>query len=132
MSSLKLAVRKVLSKYAIFSGRASRSEFWWWVLFTLIVIAATRLIDGAIVGPMLGFDSFQSEAGQPLSLLVSLALLLPSIAVAARRLHDIGRSGWWLLIGLVPLIGWLVLIYFYIQPSDETNSHGSPDTFDGE
>lgn len=131
MNSLKLAARSVLSKYATFSGRASRSEFWLWVLFTLILMAITRLVDATVVGPMLGFGSFQPEAGQPLSLLVSLALLLPSVAVAARRLHDIGYSAWWLLIGFIPIIGVLVLIYFYVQPSEETNSFGSPEPFDG-
>lgn len=128
MKPMKLAARSVLSKYATFSGRAARSEFWWWALFTLIVIAITRLIDGAVIAPMLGFGSFEPRAGQPLSLIVSLCLVLPSIAVAARRLHDIDRSGWWLLIGLVPVVGTLVLLYFYIQPSGGPNSFGAPKT----
>lgn len=118
------AVKSVLSRYATFSGRAVRSEFWWWVLFVLAVGAITNLIDGALVAPILGFQAFEENAGQPLSLLVSLALLLPSLAVSVRRLHDIGRSGWWILIGLIPVIGTILLIYWYAQPgSDDANQY---------
>jgi uncharacterized membrane protein YhaH (DUF805 family) len=126
MEKMSLAVRTVLSKYATFEGRASRAEFWWWGLAVLLLQLATQLIDGFLIGPMLGFDAGAENAGQPLSLLVSLALLLPALAVAVRRLHDTGRSGWWLLIGLVPLIGALVLLWFYIQPSDDANEWGPP------
>ncbi|MEH6836847.1 MULTISPECIES: DUF805 domain-containing protein [Falsihalocynthiibacter] len=121
-----LASRTVLSKYATFSGRASRPEFWWWVLSITVILAITRLIDGVIIAPLLGFDTFQSGSGQPLSFLISLAVILPNIAVAMRRLHDIGKSGWWLLIALLPVIGFLVLIYFYIQPSDKGDNEFGP------
>ena len=81
-----------------------------------------------VIAPLLGFERFQMEAGQPLSLLVTLALIIPNIAVGVRRMHDIGRKGWWLLIGLIPMIGFFVLLYFYVQPSDETaNDYGEPD-----
>lgn len=119
------SVSTVLSKYATFSGRAARPEFWWWILFFFILTAVTQLIDATIFGPMLGFGIGDSESGQPLTVLVSLALLLPNIAVAARRLHDIGRSGWWILICLIPIIGFLVLLYWYIQPSEgDKNQYG--------
>jgi uncharacterized membrane protein YhaH (DUF805 family) len=124
------AVKTVLSKYATFSGRASRSELWWWILAVFILLIITRIIDGAVIAPTLGFSSFEPNAGQPLSLLVSLAFLLPNIAVGARRFHDIGKSGWWILIGLVPLVGTLVLIYFFVQPSDDANEYGPPNPFD--
>jgi uncharacterized membrane protein YhaH (DUF805 family) len=99
------AVRSVFSQYATFSGRAVRSEFWWWVLFTIIV---------AIV---LGAVEYLAGLGDwaPLSGLFGLATLIPNLAVSVRRLHDIDRTGWWLLIGLVPIVGWLVLLWFYIQ-----------------
>ena len=109
------AVRSVLSKYATFSGRAPRSEYWWWVLFYFLLILAVGIIDGAVIAPMLGFEAFSEDGGQPLTLLVSLAVLLPGLAVGARRLHDIDRTAWWLLLWLVPVIGFIVLIYWFIQ-----------------
>ncbi len=113
------AVKTVLGKYAIFSGRAARPEYWWWVLATVILFFVLGLIDGALVAPMMGFEAFEPNAGQPLSVIASLALLVPNLAVAARRLHDTDRSGWWLLLGLIPLIGSLVLIFFLVQKGTE-------------
>lgn len=130
MNSAVQATRMVLSKYATFSGRATRSEFWWWVLSVFVVLAISRLIDGALIAPMLGFESFQEEAGQPLSVIISLLILLPNLAVGARRLHDIGKSGWWLLMGLIPVVGFVVLLYFDVQPSEENaNEFGLPEPF---
>ncbi len=88
------AVKICMSKYVDFSGRASRSEFWWFFLFTIILSVLTGWIK--YVGP-----------------LVSLAILLPSIAVGVRRLHDTDRAGWWYLLVFVPLIGFIVLIIFW-------------------
>ena len=68
---------------------------------------------------MLGFEPFAEEAGQPLRMLAGLALFLPTLAVTVRRLHDIDRSGWWYLLSLIPIIGILVLLYWYIQPGTE-------------
>ena len=110
------AVKHVMSNYANFSGRARRSEFWWWVLALILLQIVTSIIDGALIAPMLGAEAFSPEAGQPLSLLVALALLIPCIAVSVRRLHDLDRSGWWYLLGLVPIIGPLVLLFWYVQP----------------
>ena len=111
------AVTSVLSKYATFSGRATRPEYWWWILAVFIILTATQVIDGAVIAPMLGFERFEENAGQPLSVVAILALLLPTLAVAVRRLRDTGKSGWWILIGLIPVIGGLVLIYWFVQPS---------------
>lgn len=125
MEQMSHAVRTVLSKYATFQGRAPRSEFWWWVLAIFLLLLVTRLIDGALAAPLLGFSAFAPEAGQPLSFLVALGVIVPNIAVGVRRLHDTGRSGWWILIGLIPLIGTLILLYFYIQPSEQgDNAYG--------
>ncbi|WP_170479672.1 DUF805 domain-containing protein [Ruegeria arenilitoris] len=119
------AVQKVFSNYATFSGRASRSEYWWWFLALLIFMLILGVLDAFVIAPLLGFQAGDENAGQPLSLLASLAVLLPNLAVGARRLHDTDRSGWWLLIGLIPLIGFLILIYFFVQPSDaEANRFG--------
>lgn len=116
MDKMQLAVRTVLGKYATFSGRASRPEFWWWMLAVVILNLITQAIDALLIG----------NDGQPLSFLVSLAIFLPGLAVSARRLHDIGRSAWWLLLVLIPLIGILVLLWFYTRPSDDTNQWGPP------
>ena len=122
---MKTAVTTVLSKYATFQGRAARPEYWWWVLATLILFIALGILDGVIFAPMMGYEAFSEDAGQPLSFLASLALLLPNLAVAVRRLHDTDRSGWWLLLGFIPLIGTLVLLFFMIQRgTDGANRFG--------
>lgn len=126
MENMKLAVRTVLSNYATFTGRASRPEFWWWVLAVFLLTAVTQIIDAFLIAPMLGFEGGAENEAQPLSLLVSLVLLLPGLAVAVRRLHDTGRAGWWLLLFLIPIVGVLVLIWFYTRPSDGPNQWGSP------
>jgi uncharacterized membrane protein YhaH (DUF805 family) len=99
------AVRSVLTQYAIFSGRARRSEFWWFFLFNVILSFVASLLDVAIDVPIFGW-------------VVTLALLIPSLAVGARRLHDVDRTGWWQLIGFVPLVGIIVLIVFWCQDGD--------------
>ena len=128
MNNLVAAIRTVLSKYATFSGRASRAEFWWWILAVFLLMLLVGLIDGAILAPLMGFGAFADDAGRPLSLLASLGVLLPGLAVSVRRLHDIDRTGWWLLLGLVPVIGFFVLLYFYVQKGDAgLNRFGAPE-----
>ncbi len=114
------AVKTVLSKYAHFQGRAIRSEYWFWILFCIIGNAIFRLLDSVL---------FANMQGQPISWLFALATLLPTIAVAARRLHDQDRSGWWLLLAMIPLIGQLIVIYWLIQPgTDGPNQFGEKTT----
>ncbi len=110
----------VLKKYAVFSGRASRSEFWWFVLFNIIVSFVLGFIEGLI--------GMSNEYGYgPLSGIYMLAVLLPSIGVAIRRLHDSGKTGWWLLLSFVPIVGAIVLIIFYVLDSDPgANEYGEP------
>ena len=100
------SISTVFSKYATFDGRATRSEYWWFTLFSLIV--------GAILsGGHFGFG----QGHHFLYDIWSLATVLPTLAVAVRRLHDTDRSGWWWFIALIPFIGWIVYIYFQVQPS---------------
>ena len=108
------AVRTVLSKYADFTGRARRSEFWWFYLANIIASAVAGLIDQAFGFPLL-------------QVIVGLGLLIPGLAVGARRLHDTGRSGWWQLLALVPLVGIILLIVWWATDSEpRPNQHGAP------
>jgi uncharacterized membrane protein YhaH (DUF805 family) len=109
------AVRSCFSQYVGFAGRARRSEFWYFYLFTVVVSVVALLIDRAIL---------HSGNIGVVGSLVSLLLFLPQLAVGARRLHDTGRSGWWLLLGLIPIIGGIVLIVFWVQDSHGDNAHG--------
>ncbi len=116
--SFTAAIRSVLARYAGFTGRARRSEYWWWVLFTVLVGLAAALLDG-VLGTTLGPDNTPAWRGSTgiIGIIANLALLLPTLAVAVRRLHDTGRSGWWLLIGLVPIVGGIVLLVFFVLDS---------------
>ena len=97
------AISTCFRKYGDFSGRAARSEYWWWELFLVLGTLAAALF------------------GDKVSALFSLATLLPSLAVGARRLHDVDKSGWWQLLWIVPIIGWLILLYWTLQPGREPN-----------
>ena len=97
-------VEALKNKYATFTGRAHRTEFWMFLLVTVIVTLVVSVVD-SIIGK------------QVLSTLYGLATLMPGMAIGARRLHDTDRSGWWQLLGLVPLVGIIVLIVFYVQDS---------------
>lgn len=115
------AVRTCLRKYATFSGRASRPEYWYFVLFgflgqLVLGIADNILFDAGQISSGPGMFSFDGGGG-PLGGLFGLALLLPGLAAAVRRLHDSDRTGWWLLLVVIPLIGPLVVLYFLVQPS---------------
>jgi uncharacterized membrane protein YhaH (DUF805 family) len=99
---------EVLRKYLVFGGRARRKEYWFFVLFNIIIAMILAIIDSTI-----GTLNPETRVGL-FSGIYSLAVLIPSFAVAIRRLHDTDRSGWWLLIGLVPGIGGLVLLVFFV------------------
>lgn len=104
---------KVLANYVGFQGRARRKEYWMFILFNIIISIVLSILQG-----ILGLNT-------ALTGLYSLAILLPFLAVGVRRLHDTGRSGWWLLISLIPLIGVMTLIIFTCQESDyRINKYG--------
>lgn len=96
------AVKSCLGQYARFEGTAPRSEFWWFALFQFVLLVVAMLISPGLYG------------------LLALALFLPAVAVGARRLHDIGRSGWWQLLSLTG-IGSLVLLYWWLQPGTDAD-----------
>ena len=109
----------VLRKYAVFEGRARRREYWFFVLFYILISVVLAVVDR-----MLGLYNETYGMGA-LGALFCLGVLIPSIAVGVRRLHDTGRSGWWLLIGFIPLIGMIVLIVFFVLDSQPgTNAYG--------
>ncbi len=118
--SFTQAVRSVLTQYVGFGGRARRSEYWWYALFSVLVGIVAVILDNA-----LGTD-FESTGNGLISLLLNLALFLPSLAVAVRRLHDTDRSGWWLLIALIPLVGAIVLLVFFCQDSTPGQNRFGP------
>lgn len=106
----------VFERYAVFEGRAGRAEYWWFFLANFLIGLVIQILAGV------------SDALVILSLIYSLALLIPGLAVAVRRLHDTNKSGWWILIALVPLVGIIVLIVFLATDGDPgANQYGNPD-----
>jgi uncharacterized membrane protein YhaH (DUF805 family) len=113
--SFQEAVTTVLTKkYADFSGRARRSEYWWFYLAEIIVLVVLSVL-GRAIDPLIF-----------LYYLAILALIVPGLAVGVRRLHDTGRSGWWILIGLIPLVGAIVLLVFLVQDSNPGDNQYGP------
>lgn len=99
----------IKTKYATFTGRARRMEYWYFILFNIIVSIVLSLVDSVLGAQLYGVGMLQ--------LIYSLLVLLPALGVAIRRLHDTDRTGWWLLIGLVPVLGTIVLIIFMVLDS---------------
>ena len=108
MDEIVGSVKTCFQKYADFTGRAARPEFWYFVLFQFVVLVVLSFVS------------------QTLSSIASLAMLVPGLAVGARRLHDIGKSGWLQLLWIIPFIGWAILIYWAVQPSGPANEYGQP------
>lgn len=112
------AINIVLAQnYCNFTGRASRSEYWWWVLFMAIL--------GFVIGFILGLFGASGSTVQVIQGIVGLVFLLPGLGVAVRRLHDINKSGWWLFLTFIPLVGAIILIIWFCKPSDSgVNAYG--------
>jgi uncharacterized membrane protein YhaH (DUF805 family) len=110
---------QALKKYAEFDGRARRAEYWWFTIPTVLIDLALTSIDRLIASLQ------EAYIIGLLGLLFGLAMFLPSLAVTFRRLHDIGRTGWWFLIGFLPCVGWIILLIFTLQDSQpSTNQYG--------
>lgn len=119
MLSFGEAVRSALNKYATFSGRARRSEYWWFIVFNWIVLAAAIFLDN-MFGLTFGYLPYGL-----LYVLAGLALVIPGLAIMVRRLHDINKSGWLILLSLIPIVGAIVLIVWFCTDSDRgTNQYG--------
>lgn len=110
---------EVLKKYAVFDGRAGRQEYWFFILFNILISMALGYVDWLTgnINPETGLGV--------LSGIYALGVMIPGMAVSVRRLHDTGRSGWWLLITFVPVIGAIIFIYFMVLDSNpEINEYG--------
>ena len=105
------AISDGFSKYATFSGRSSRSAYWYWILFYVLIVIGASIIDAIISTPLV-------------TGLAWLAFIIPNLAVLVRRLHDTDHSGWWIFISLIPLIGTIILIVFACTDSGPPNKHG--------
>jgi len=118
------AIKSFWTNYVNFKGRARRSEYWFIALFLFLTNLGATIVDGAVFAT--DVDLFLETGGWgPVGVLWSLAVFLPSLAVIVRRLHDTGRSAWWLLIALVPLAGLIVLFIFTLFDSDSgENKYG--------
>jgi uncharacterized membrane protein YhaH (DUF805 family) len=115
--SFQDAVRVCLTKYADFTGRARRSEYWWFVVFNAVVTTLGGVVD-ALVGTRSGSTGV-------VQVIATLALLLPALAVGVRRLHDVGQSGWTLLLIIIPVLGALILVFaFFSRDSQADNKYG--------
>jgi uncharacterized membrane protein YhaH (DUF805 family) len=118
--------KRPLQKYMDFSGRAPRAEYWWFVLFVIIGEVIAMIVDSIIgTGQMFG------PYGLVLCLFL-LAVIVPSLAVGVRRLHDTDRPGWWLLIGLIPIIGAIVLLVFFVTEGTKGDNQYGPDPYAGQ
>ena len=109
-----------LKKYAVFSGRARRTEYWMFVLFLMIFVIVARILD-SILGIV-----FEDGGYGPISTLYALAVLIPTFAVSVRRLHDVGKSGWMLLISLIPMIGSIWLLFLMVTDSEPGENKYGP------
>lgn len=108
----------VLKKYAVFDGRATRREFWMFTLWNIIISIALGIVLGIIA------SATGSNTISLLSWVYTLGVFLPSLGVSIRRLHDTSRSGWWVLIGIIPIIGFIIFIIFAAQDSQPDNQYG--------
>ena len=113
------SIKTCFNKYADFSGRALRSELWWFVLFGFLVGIITTIIDIMILG-------YSIESYGPVNIIFTFVLILPGIAVTARRLHDVNRSGWWQLIELTIIGILLILVWNITEGEKKKNIYGPP------
>jgi len=110
---------KVLQNYFTFSGRARRKEYWYFSLFNLLIMHVLRVLDAAL-------GTMAAGGAGVLSAIYGLAILIPSIAVSVRRLHDIGFAGWWYLIIFIPIVGAIVLLVFHVLDSEPGENRFGP------
>jgi len=114
-------------KYAQFNGRADRKEFWYFFLFYIVVYTLLAIVDGIAFGGNVSMaqDGFSASSSGPLQAIFALGSFIPMLAVTFRRLHDINKTAWWILLGLIPLVGTIILIIWYARKGDPApNTYG--------
>jgi len=116
------AIKSGFANYVTFSGRAFRSEYWLWVLFTVIGAAITGVLDSVLLGYRVGSDL------SPLTAIFDLVTFLPSLALAVRRMHDMDRTGWWLLIALTGIGAFVLIVWFCFRGTVGPNHYGPDQT----
>ena len=116
------SIKTCFNKFAVFSGRASRSEFWFFVLFGILGGIISAIIDVMILG-------YPFEENGPINLIFQVALIVPSLSVAARRLHDINKSGWWQLLWITIIGGILLIIWYATEGENKKNKFDPPIKF---
>lgn len=128
------SVKYNFTHYADFKGRAPRSQFWWWQLFVWLSYMILNTIDGALGWNMVSLPDTSGQmvptavyGGGVLATIWGLALLIPNIAVAVRRLHDTDKSGWWFLLNFLCCIGTIILIIWYLLPGTKGDNRHGPD-----
>lgn len=119
------AVQRAISQYCDFSGRASRSEYWWWALFTFVILGALGVCQGIFLG-LSGPGSTLGKLFDWLQWIFDIAVFLPSLGLCVRRLHDIGKSGWNVLWGLLPIAGAIILLVYYLRDSQMHDNEYGP------
>lgn len=123
------SVKICLSKYTEFKGRASRSEYWFWCLFVILATLASMILDQILGTNFKIDDGYGGEIASPYGyvyLLVVLGLFLPGLSVTVRRLHDVGKSGWFYLIVLIPIVGFIVLLVWFCQQGTNGDNQYGP------
>jgi len=115
-TNIEQATRIGLGRFADFTGRSSRPEYWYFMLPVIVILIVANLIDAILLGGM-----------QILGLILGLALLVPTLSAGARRLHDTDRSAWWLLVALIPFVGGLAVIYLCCQPGTPGENRFGPE-----
>jgi len=116
---IQQSVKTCFKKFATFDGRASRSEYWWFQFFYILVVIVAVILDSVLVGGNL-------ESAGALEIVSQLILILPALAVTARRLHDVDRSGWWMLVGIT-IVGLIPLFIWWLAPgTNKKNKYGNP------
>ena len=118
-------INTVKHRYSDFKGRATRSEYWYFILFYVIIAIILLIIDIALINPMIGLTGDAASQGSVLTFIFTFGMLPAQIGLVVRRLHDIGKTGWWYFLIFIPIIGALVLLYFFVQDSQPgTNMYG--------